>query len=69
MTTLNDVTVKQGRRMIVATVEDERFEFPEMWSVGYCQSHPGTDARDAAVAWHEQTKLGREFARQQRRSA
>ena len=65
---LNDVQVTGGRRMIVATVEGHRFQFPEAWAMGYCRTFPGTDARDAAGAWFDQMQM--EWTYQaQRRSA
>ena len=41
---------------MTATIEGQTYEIPEMWVAGYVRTHGG-DARDAALAWHEQAKL------------
>lgn len=48
-----DVYVRNGARFFTAIVDGVRYEIPEAWSIAFCTQHGG-DARDAAVAWHQQ---------------
>jgi hypothetical protein len=50
---LTGVNVVLGQRIVSATVEGLSYEIPELWMVGYCQSHADADAFDAIRAWHE----------------
>ena len=43
-----------------ATIQGRTYEIPELWVAGYVRSHGG-DARDAALAWHEQEPTGKRF--------
>jgi hypothetical protein len=54
--TLNATDVVNGVRTFSATVNGIRYDIPEAWAMGFCLAHGG-DARDAALAWHEQAQL------------
>jgi hypothetical protein len=52
---LNGADVRDGKRYFTATVDGVRYDIPQAWAERWCVGSPGTDARDAAVAWHEQS--------------
>jgi hypothetical protein len=54
---LNGADIINGQRIVTATVEGRRYEIPELWMIGYCQSHAEADSLNAVIAWHRQARL------------
>jgi hypothetical protein len=45
-----------SERFVTGTIEETKYEIPEMWVVGFCQ-HNKCSVHDAFVWWHEQEKM------------
>jgi hypothetical protein len=51
---LNDVDVRQGQRVVTATVDGVRYQIPEAWLMGACATRT---PEEALHVWHEQAVL------------
>lgn len=53
---LNDVEIRDGIRIVTATIEGTRYEIPEHWLMG-ATIHRSFD--EALYLWHEQATLSK----------